>query len=318
MKVLVTGGAGFIGSHVCDLLLEKGHEVVAYDNLSLGRKEFLSSCLKHDQFTFVEKDLRNLNDVVEAMSGVDLVWHLAANSDISKGAETTSIDLENGTLATYNVLEAMRIKEVKELIFASTSAVYGEADVKPTPESYGPILPISLYGASKLACEGLCSAFSHNFDIKVWIHRFANIIGPRATHGVIFDFVEKLKKTPNELQVLSNGHQKKSYLDVKDCIDGMMFAYENSKELLQYYNLAADGVTQVKDIAEMVVARMENQTGAKADIVYGSSDRGWKGDVPYTWLEAEKLASAGWKASMSSNEAVLSAVDRIVRERHST
>ncbi len=315
MKILVTGGAGFIGSRLCDFLLEKGNEVIAYDNLSLGKKEFLSSALKSDRFQFVEADLLDTDRLNKSMAGVECVWHMAANSDISQGAKYTDIDLKNGTLATYNVLESMRLNSVPKIIFASTSALYGEASVKPTPEDYGPLFPISLYGSSKLACEALCSAFSHNFDIQVWMFRFANIVGPRATHGVIYDFISKLKKTPDVLEVLGDGSQKKSYLSVEDCIAGMYHAYENCNDPFQCFNLASQGVTQVSDIAEMVVEAMAPYSKNKARIQYGQGNRGWKGDVPYTWLDGSLLTSKGWNAAKDSNEAVRWAVEQIVKER---
>ncbi len=315
MKVLVTGGAGFIGSRLCDVLLEKGNEVIAYDNLSLGQREFLSSALKSDRFQFVEADLLDIDQLNKSMAGIECVWHMAANSDISQGAKYTDIDLRNGTLATYNVLESMRLNSVPKIIFASTSALYGEASVKPTSETYGPLFPISLYGSSKLACEALCSAFSHNFDMQVWMFRFANIVGPRATHGVIYDFISKLKKTPDVLEVLGDGSQKKSYLSVEDCIAGMYYAYENCKDPFQCFNLASQGVTQVSDIAEMVVEAMAPYSKNNARIQYGEGNRGWKGDVPYTWLDGSLLASKGWNAAKDSNEAVRWAVEQIVKER---
>ena len=218
-------------------------------------------------------------------------------------------------MATYNVLEAMRLNSVSKMIFASTSALYGEASVKPTPESYGPLFPISLYGSSKLACEALCSSFSHNFDMQIWMFRFANIVGPRATHGVIYDFISKLKKTPNRLDVLGDGSQKKSYLSVDDCIEGMYYAYENCNSPFQCFNLASEGVTQVSDIANMVVSTMKDYTQQDAEIEYGEGNRGWKGDVPYTWLDGSLLAEQGWTARRDSNSAVKWAIEQIVQER---
>jgi UDP-glucose 4-epimerase len=312
MKVFVTGGAGFIGSHLCKLLLSQGHQVTAYDNLMLGRKELLKDCIEREGFKFIEADLLDMPVLEKEMRGHDLVFHLAANSDISKGAEFTDIDLKNGTLATYSTLEAMRKLGIKELIFASTSAIYGEASVKPTPENYGPLFPISYYGASKLACEALCTAFAHNCGMKIWAYRFANIVGSQSTHGVIIDFLRKLKKTPTQLEVLGNGTQRKSYLHVEDCIAGMLHGYKNSKNEFQLYNLASHGVTEVKFIAEEVVRQFTEKTGNKPSIKYGEGDRGWRGDVPYTYLDGSMLEKLGWKPSLDSNTAVRKAVGEII------
>ncbi len=315
MKIFITGGAGFIGSHLCEQFLNEGHEVTAYDNLILGKRSLLAGFIDHKNFRFIEKDLLNLEALVAAMKGHELVYHLAANSDIAQGALTTAVDLNNGTIATYNTLEAMRLCGVKQIIFASTSAVYGEALVKPTPEDYGPLLPISFYGASKLACEALCSAFSHNFDIKVWVYRFANIVGSHSTHGAIHDFVGRLLKKPEKLDVLGNGTQRKSYLHVSDCIRGMRFGYENCKDDFQVFNLASLGVTQVRFIAEEVARHVSDITKIKAEVAFGEGDRGWKGDVAYTHLTREKFAAKGWTARLSSNEAVTLAIREIIAEK---
>lgn len=309
-KVFVTGGAGFIGSHLCHRLLEMGYSVSAYDNLSLGKREFLKDCEKSGQFQFFQKDLLDFDVLVKEIIGHDLVFHLAANSDILAGAQRTDIDLKQGTLVTYNVLEAMRVNRIPEIIFASTSAIYGEAQVKPTPENYGPLQPISLYGASKLACEALITAFCHNFKMKGWIYRFANIVGSHATHGAIYDFVGRLKKNPGELTVLGNGTQKKSYLHVSDCVEGMLHGYNAQKNESQIFNLASHGTTEVRFMAEEVVRQM----GGRAHIKFGTEDRGWVGDVPFTWLDGKCLEGLGWKASLNSNESVQKAVAEIISE----
>ena len=232
MKFYVTGGAGFIGSHLVDELVKIG-DVVVVDNLSLGRKEFIQRHIDSGKVKFHEIDLVDLDKVKETMKGCDVVFHMAANSDIIEGTKSTKVDFDNGTLATYNVLEAMRLNGAKELVFASTSAIYGEPTVSKVEENYGPLLPISLYGASKLACEGLISAFSDNFGIKSWIFRFANIVGSRGTHGAIFDFIHKLKKNNSELEVLGDGTQEKSYLHVLDCVNGMIYGWQNSGDKRQ-------------------------------------------------------------------------------------
>lgn len=315
MRVFVTGGAGFIGSHLCERLIGEGHEVIAFDNLILGKKELLSGVMDHPKFRFVEADLVDMDRVKREMEGADLVMHMAANSDISQGAARTDVDMRNGTVATYNVLEAMRVTDAKKLIFASTSAIYGEADVKPTPESYGPLFPISFYGASKLACEAMVSAFSHNCGIQAWVYRFANIVGPHSTHGAIHDFIARLMKRPERLEVLGNGTQRKSYLYVRDCIEGMLFGLNRSQQPFQCLNLASRGVTNVRFIAEEVVRQMEPVTKIKAELVFGESDRGWVGDVPYTHLDGSQLERLGWTARLASDEAVRLAIQEILREK---
>jgi UDP-glucose 4-epimerase len=225
--------------------------------------------------------------------------------------------MQNGTIATYNVLEAMRVCEVKKLVFASTSAVYGEAEIKPTPESYGPLFPISFYGASKLACEAMASAFSHNCGIQTWMYRFANIVGSHATHGAIHDFVTRLMKNPSRLDVLGNGTQRKSYLHVSDCVDGMLFGLENSREPFQCFNLASRGVSNVRFIAEEVVRQMSEALGQSIEISFGEGDRGWVGDVPYTYLDGERLQQLGWTARFESDDAVRKAIVEIISEKWS-
>lgn len=318
MNILITGGAGFIGSHLVGRLLNhysgpknENLKITIYDNLSLGKKEFVKNHLSNPNIKLVEEDLLNFQKINNVMKGVDLVCHLAANSDIANDQHTDT-DLKNGTLATYNVLEAMRLNNVKEIIFASSSAIYGEAKTKPTPESYGPLLPISFYGASKLACEGLLKAFSHNFGLKVWVYRFANIVGANSTHGAIHDFIFRLKENPKILKVLGNGTQKKSYLHVDDCIDGMIFGYEKSKDDFQHFNLASDGITEVKYIAETVVKKMSRFSNNLATLEYGSENRGWKSDVPYTHLDSSKLGILGWQAKLASNSAIEKAVEDIL------
>lgn len=310
MKVLVTGGAGFIGSHLCQHLLNQGHSVTAYDNLLLGRREFLRSCESHAKFQFIQNDLVTDPGLRSVVRGHDLVYHLAANSDISLGSEKTDLDLKQGLIATYNVLEAMRSEGVKKIVFSSSSAIYGDATQKPTPENYGPLVPLSLYGASKLSCESFVMAFSHNYGFQSWIFRFANIVGSKVTHGVIFDFIKRLKKDPTHLKVLGNGRQRKSYLHLNDCIQGMEFAVNNSHQEVNVFNLASTGTTDVKTIAESVVKKMN----LDSKIEYGSSDRGWKGDIPFTWLDGSGMEKLGWKAELDSNTAVEHAIQEIVSD----
>lgn len=310
MKIIVTGGAGFIGSHLALRLLQEGHQVTVIDNLLLGKIQFLKACEDFKGFSFLKADLSDLDLCKKLFVGHDFVYHLAANSDISQGADKSDVDLKLGTIVTYNVLEAMRINKIKSIVFASTSAIYGEAAQKPTSEDYGPLLPISFYGASKLAAEALCTAFAHNCNMKTWIFRFANIVGSHATHGAIYDFVHKLKRNPRELEVLGNGTQKKSYLHVSDCVAALLYSPQHSQETAQVFNLASEGVTSVRFIAEQVV----QQTGGNAQIKFGESDRGWVGDVPFTWLDGKKIQSLGWKARYSSDDAVRKSIAEVVEE----
>lgn len=312
MKIFVSGGAGFIGSHLALELLKQGHEVTVFDNLLLGKEEFLIPCRDFKGFNFFRGDLMDSALTQEKIRGHEMVFHLAANSDILEGTKRTDLDLKIGTIATYNILEAMRVEGIKKIIFSSTSAIYGEATVKPTPESYGPLFPISLYGASKLSCEALLSAFSHNFEIQTWIYRFANIVGSHSTHGAIFDFIARLQKDPKNLTVLGDGSQRKSYLHVKDCVQGMLFGFKAKQDsLFEVFNLASHGVTQVKTIAEKVVSGM----GVDAKIHYGTEARGWVGDVGYTWIDGGRLGNLGWKASFDSDGAVEQAIHDILSER---
>jgi len=309
-KIFVTGGAGFIGSSLCGFLLEGGHEVTACDNLLLGRKEFLSPYVANPRFRFIEADLLDRDRLCREMAGHTLVFHLAANSDISRGARQTDLDLRIGTFATHHVLEAMRLNGVGEIVFASSSAVYGDSPrVVPTPEDYGPLFPISFYGASKLACEGLISAFCHTCGMRAWIFRYANIIGPNGTHGAAFDFVMRLKKDPSRLTVLGDGRQAKPYLHVTDCVAGMWFGYTRAREAVNCFNLGVEGATPVREIAEAAV----REAGlAGTPIEYTGGERGWRGDVPRVELDGRKLAALGWKASRSSGEAVSLGVKELV------
>lgn len=311
-KAFVTGGAGFIGSTLCGFLLEKGYAVTAYDNLLLGRREFLKRHENNPSFKFVEADLLDKERLVQEIEGHEVVFHMAANSDISRGAKYTDVDLQIGTIATYNVLEAMRLKGIGRIIFASSSAIYGDEPREiPTPEDYGPLFPISFYGASKLACEALISAFSHNYGINGWIFRFANIIGRNGTHGAAFDFVTRLADDPSGLKVLGNGRQAKPYLHVDECVAGIWFGYEHAGNGVNYFNLAVDGATTVRRIAETVLEEA-GLRGAK--IEYTGGERGWPGDVPQVRLDGGKLAALGWKARLGSDEAVALGVRELVAQ----
>jgi UDP-glucose 4-epimerase len=288
------------------------NEVTVYDNLSSGKEEHVSHHFGKKNFRFVKADLLDFDRVVKEMKGHDTVWHIAANPDIRKGTESSRYDLEQNTLVTYNVLEAARRNDINSVVFSSTSTIYGPAKVIPTPEDYGPCLPVSLYGASKLACEGLISAYSSLYGIRAWIFRFANIIGKRSTHGILPDLVDKLNKDISRLEVLGDGNQRKSYLLVEETVDGMFFAFEKAKDQLNYFNLGSSDQITVKRIVEILV---EEAALRNTKIVYTGGEAGWKGDVPRFLLSPEKMAELGWKAKHSSEEAVRIATKLVVKER---
>jgi len=315
MRIFVTGGAGFIGSNLIPRLLANGDEVFAVDNYFLGKHAYIEPLLVSPNFHFREFDLLELDGVVAMFADVKpgLVWHLAANSDISFGTKYTDFDLKGGTLVTYNILEAMRRTGANAIIFSSSGAVYGEPAVVPTPENYGPMFPISLYAASKLACEGLLTAFSHNYDIRTWMFRFGNIVGPNPTHGVIHDFVLRLKENPRYLRILGDGTQSKPYVHVEDCIDGIMFGYEHTREPVNCYNLAVPDQTSVNEIARWTMEAM-GLDPANVRVEYTGGPRGWRGDVAQVRLDTSRMEALGWKPTMSSAEAVRRSIREIVAQ----
>ena len=301
MRALVTGGAGFIGSHLIDALITSGYKVRVIDNLSSGKLEFIKTHMDSGNLEFQEGDLTSLSDVEVATKGIDCVFHLAANPDIRLGTRVTDTDLKQGTIATYNVVESMRIHNVPTIMFASSSVVYGENAPMPTPETHGPCLPISLYGASKTAGESLVSSWVGTFGLQGYIFRFANIIGDRGTHGVIFDFIHKLKRNPNELEVLGDGRQEKSYMEVGDCVDSILHVMETENEPLNLFNLGSHDTCSVRRIAEIVV----QETGCTdAAIVYTGGSRGWAGDIPRAMLGIDKMLATGFNVKYNSEDAV--------------
>lgn len=312
MKILVTGAAGFIASNLIPRLLARGDEVIGADNFFLGKRAYVA---KHPRFAFHELDLLDLDGVVRLVAEAkpDRVWHLAANSDISFGTKYTDFDLKGGTLVTYNVLEAMRRAEIGQIVFSSSGAVYGEPTIMPTPEDYGPILPISLYAASKVACETLITAFAHNYDITAWIFRFGNIVGPNPTHGVIHDFVLRLRDDPSKLVVLGDGSQSKPYVYVEDCLDGMEFGVAHAGEHVNVYNLAVEDQTSVREITDWTIEAMGIDR-ASIDVRYGTSPRGWRGDVPYVKLDTRRMTKLGWRPKLTSNEAVRRTIAETVEQ----
>ncbi len=301
MKCIVTGGAGFIGSHLVDRLLDRGDDVTVIDNLSGGKLEFISPHIPDDRFNLIKADISANDYICKELKGADMVFHLAANPDVKIGAENTHTHLQQNIISTYNILESMRIFGVKSIAFTSTSTIYGEASVMPTPEDYGPLKPISLYGASKLSSEALISSYCHTFDMQSWIYRFANIIGDRSTHGVIYDFIGRLKDDPTKLTILGNGKQSKSYLHVDDCVNAMLHVVNIGKEQVNIYNIGSEDRINVADIARIVADEMK-MNGVKFE--YTGGERGWKGDVPFMALSIEKIKATGWKPSHNSEESV--------------
>jgi UDP-glucose 4-epimerase len=298
----VTGGAGFLGSHLVDRLLEGGNVVSVYDNLSSGSKRWIEPHADNPRFTFIQADLLELETLEKAIAEHDLVFHLAANTDIPGGNADPRIDLENCTIATYNVLEAMRTSGINRILFASSAVVLGESEVYPTPETYGPLLPISLYGAGKLAGEALISSYCHLFDMQAWIFRIGNVVGARMGFGVLHDFIAKLQRDPTQLEILGDGKQEKSHFLVGDCIDGMLFALQNAGEKpCDVFNLGCDSTITVSEIARITVDEMGLRN---VTFHYTGSRQGWPGDVSIVVLDSSKMARLGWRASHTSAEAV--------------
>ncbi|WP_297486547.1 NAD-dependent epimerase/dehydratase family protein [Thermococcus sp.] len=315
MKVLVTGGAGFIGSHLADALMEAGNEVRVLDNLSAGSLENIRRWLDEERFEFVKGDIRNPKTVRKAVEGVDVVFHLAANPEVRIGAQSPELLYESNVTITHKLLSAMRDSNVKFLVFTSSSTVYGDAEVIPTPENYAPLEPISVYGGAKLAAEALISGYAHTFGFRALIFRLANIIGERSNHGVIYDFINKLRRTPEELEILGDGTQRKSYLHVSDTVEGMLQIFEyfrKGSKIADFYNLGNDDWITVREIAEIVSEEM----GLKPEFRFtGGVDggRGWKGDVKFMRLSIEKAKKTGWKPKLNSYEAVRRTVRELLK-----
>jgi UDP-glucose 4-epimerase len=310
MRVLITGGAGFIGSHLCDRLLKRGDEVWCVDNLRLGRRRNIAHLDGFPRFHFVELDLLDQRALTALFddAGFDSVFHMAANSDIAAGVGNFRLDLELNQLTTVAVLEEMKAHKVNRLFFASTSAIFGETDML-LHENSAPLRPISFYGASKLAAEAYISVFAHTFGGRAVILRFPNVVGERATHGVIYDFLRKLEADSSKLEVLGDGKQLKPYLYVHDLIDAMLVAWDKAEGRFAVYHAAGSGNTSVHEIAEIVLAA----TGrADTRIVFMGGDRGWPGDVPRFNYDTSRLQALGWRPQRDSTDAVRYAVERIL------
>ena len=304
MKAFVSGGAGFIGSSLVDRLLDVGHEVTVYDNLSTGLLQFLEYARDFDRFRLVEGDLLDEDSLSEAIAGHEFVFHLAANADLRFGTEHPRRDLEQNTIATNNVLEAMRKNGINKIAFASTGSVYGDTNVIPTPENAPFPIQTSLYAASKMAGEGLIAAYCGGFGFQSWIFRFVSILGERYTHGHVFDFYRRLKQNPSRLEVLGNGKQRKSYLYIQDCIDAMLFALEKSNESVNVLNLGVDGYCEVNDSIGWICEEL----GVTPKLEYSGGDRGWIGDNPFIFLDTSKIQDLGWKTKLSIKDGVLKTI----------
>lgn len=307
MHFFVTGCAGYIGSSLTDRLLKEGHGVVGFDNFSTGQEKFLEVARKSTKFTLVRGDVLDRELLTKSMQGADFVFHLAANADVRFGTEHPIRDLEQNTIATFNVLEAMRENAIRKIAFSSTGSVYGEPQVFPTPEEAPFPTQTSLYGASKLAGEGLIQAYCEGFGFQGYIFRFVSILGERYTHGHVFDFIKQLRDHPDMLHVLGNGKQRKSYLYIQDCIDAMLLAVEKGREKVNLYNLGADEYCEVTDSIGWITKRL----GVTPKLDFSGGERGWIGDSPFIFLDCQKIRKLGWKPQLTIREGVLRTVDYI-------
>lgn len=310
MHVFITGAAGFIGSHMVDRLLSAGHKVVGYDNMSTGQRRFLNEAITNSQFTFHEADLLDLNTLTQAMKGTELVVHFAANADVRFGTQHPRKDLDQNTIATWNVLEAMRQQRCKRIVFSSTGSIYGEPEIFPTPETCPFPIQTSLYGASKLAAEGLIQAYCEGFGMQSYIFRFVSILGERYSHGHVFDFYQELAEHPDRLHVLGDGHQRKSYLYVHDCIDAIVTALDRANDKVNVFNLGTDEYCEVNDSIGWICEYL----GVHPKLTYSGGERGWVGDSPFILLDCSRIRALGWKPRLTIREAVLATIKYVSSE----
>ncbi len=308
-RIIVTGGAGFIGSHVVEALVAAGAKVTVVDNFTSGHREFLAAVA--DRIEVVQGDCSDARLLDRVLPGADAVWHLAANPEVRTGETDPAGHFDRNVVVTFAVLEGVRRSKVRRLVFTSTSTVYGRAEVLPTPEDYGPLLPISVYGAAKLACEALVASYAGTFGLDAILLRFANVVGPRSTHGVAFDFVHKLRRDPKQLEILGDGRQTKSYVSVADTVAGMLHAAQSAPSGIHPFNIGSRDAIPVTRIAEIVAEEMGLHpthlfTGGAAD------GAGWKGDVKAMSLATDRLRKLGWKPRHTSEQAVRIAVKDLV------
>jgi UDP-glucose 4-epimerase len=304
LRVLVTGAAGFIGSNMTDRLLSGGHSVVGFDNFSTGQRGFLESAMSHSQFTLHEADLLDRDSLARAMKGAELVVHFAANADVRFGTEHPRKDLDQNTIATWNVLEAMREQGCKRIVFSSSGSVYGEPEIFPTPETCPFPVQTSLYGASKLAAEGLIQAYCEGFGMQSYIFRFVSILGERYTHGHVYDFYQQLAEHPEHLHILGDGHQKKSYLYVQDCIDAILIALDRVGGRVNTFNLGTDEYCEVNDSIGWICEHL----GLHPRLSYSGGERGWTGDSPFILLDCSRIRALGWRPRLTIQQAVLATI----------
>ena len=300
-KILVTGCAGFVGSNLVDLLLQKNFTIMGIDNLSTGRKKNLNKAIKNKNFQFIKCDLLNFNQNKKLFKNIDTVFHLAANADVRHGVDNPRKDLDQNTIVTFNVLESMRINKVKKIIFSSTGSIYGETKTIPTPENVNFPIQTSFYGASKLACEGLIQAYCDHYKFQSWIFRFVSILGERYSHGHVYDFYKKLLKNKKNLSVLGNGLQKKSYLNIKDCLSAIMIAIQKSKGQVNIFNLGTNEFSTVNNSIKLITKHLS----LSPKINYRGGKRGWPGDVPIIYLDSQKIRKLGWKPKFTINESII-------------
>lgn len=310
MKIFITGGAGFIGNNLVERLVKTGHAITVYDNFSSGKKNLLPS--SSSSLQIIRGDVLDFDRLLNSIKGNDFVYHLSANPDVRRGSQKSDLDLQQETIATYNVLECMRRANIKKIVFPSSMTVYGRVQNKLVGEYFGPCLPISLYGAAKLSCEAMISAFCETFNFQAWVFRLANVIGKRTTHGVIYDLINKLIKNPKRLEVLGDGNQSKPYILVDDVLDGMQFAVDHSKAKVNLFNLGASDAVSVKEIVRIIIENM-GLKGTK--IQYEKTPYGWIGDVPKFNLDVSKIENLGFKIKHSySIDAVKIAVSQRLKE----
>jgi UDP-glucose 4-epimerase len=311
MRAFITGGAGFIGSNLADRLLKEGYKVTVFDNFSTGLKSFIEHNLDSPNYLLIEGDVLNKTLLTNAMHSCDIVFHFQANADVRGGMQNTHIDFEQNIVGTHNVLEALKINHIKKIVFASSATVYGEPNIIPTPENIAPV-QTSLYGASKYAAEAMLQAYCEYFEITSWIFRFVSFMGPRYSHGVIFDFMNKLKKDPSELHILGDGTQRKSYLHVADGIDAMLKAIQKSHEKTNIFNLGNKEWINVVDLANLVCKTLGL---SKVAYTFSGGFQGWKGDTPFVHLDISKISALGWSPRYSVEETIIETVNYLQKNK---